>query len=115
MADDLRLVVEREHLLLQAHVRRDAARVLSLLHPEFTEYGASGCVWDRTSIADATDSATVDIAMSDVEAKRLGVDAVLLTYRSDAEGHHALRSSTWVRESGTWLLLFHQGTVIAGS
>ena len=115
MDDDLRHVVEREHLLLQADVRRDTRRVLSLLHPDFTEYGSSGRVWDRSSIAQATSTATENIGMSNVEARRLGPDAVLVTYRSDARDRRALRSSTWLRENGAWLLLFHQGTLVADS
>lgn len=111
--DDLRLVVEREHLLLQADVRRDTGRVLSLLHPDFREHGSSGRVWDRSSIAEATSSATESIGMSSIEARRLGPDAVLVTYRSEGSDRRALRSSVWVRENGAWVLLFHQGTLAA--
>lgn len=112
--DDLRLVVEREHLLLQADVRRDTRRVLSLLHPDFKEHGSSGQVWDRSSVAEAMSSATENIGMSNVEARRLGDDAVLVTYRSEGGDRRALRSSTWVRDKNeAWLLLFHQGTLVA--
>ena len=98
---------------MQADVRRDRQRVLSLLHPDFTEFGASGRVWSRDFICDVTDTATVDIKMSDCEARRLGSEAVLLTYQSHDGNRHALRSSTWVKTSGAWLLLFHQGTLVA--
>ena len=111
--DDLRRVVERESLLLQADVRRDRQHVLSLLHPDFTEFGASGRIWSRDSISEVTDTATVDIEMSDIEARQLGPEAVLLTYQSHDGDRHALRCSTWVKSSGTWLLLFHQGTLVA--
>lgn len=110
---DLRLVVERERTLLQAELRRKAGRVLSLLHPDFVEHGASGRVWDRRSIAAAVSGTSADVEMSDVAVRRTGPDAVLVTYRSDAGGRRALRSSTWVRDSGEWLLLFHQGTLTA--
>lgn len=112
MDDDLRLVVERERLLLQADVRRDTQRVLSLLHPAFTEYGASGRIWHRDSISEVTSASTVDVSMSDVEARRLGPAAALVTYRSRCGDRHALRSSTWVRERGAWLLLLPQGTLV---
>ena len=113
MDGELREVVERELLLLQGDVRRDAARVVSLLHPDFTEYGSSGRVWDRSSITRETAATAEDIAASDVQARRLGSDAVLVTYRTSAGDRHALRSSTWVRHGGQWLLLFHQGTATA--
>ena len=111
--DDLGRVVERESLLLQADVRRDRQHVLLLLHPDFTEFGASGRIWSRDSISEVTDTATVDIEMSDIEARQLGPEAVLLTYQSHDGDRHALRCSTWVKSSGTWLLLFHQGTLVA--
>lgn len=113
MDEDVRLVVERELMLLQPVVRRDRVRVLSLLHQDFHEHGASGRVWDRSSITDVIGGAVDRIEATGVEARRLGPDAVLVTYRSQAGDRHALRSSTWVRESGTWLLLFHQGTLVA--
>jgi ribonuclease HI len=47
-------------------------------------------------------------------ARRIGPDAILLTYRSTRAGRDALRSSTWIRDdAGTWLLLFHQGTPVS--
>ena len=84
----------------------------SYLHTDFVEYGASGGVWDRTSIASATSGSTDEIRASNMRIRRLGPDAILLTYESEVAGRRALRSSTWVREpSSGWLLLFHQGTV----
>jgi len=32
-------------MLLQPQVRNDPERLLSLLHPDFSEYGSSGRVW----------------------------------------------------------------------
>jgi len=108
---DAREVIERELALLDPHVRADAARVRAHLHPDFVEYGASGRVWDRASIASAINGSTEPIAASDMQVRRLGPGAVLLTYRSEVSGRSALCSSTWVRESDAgWLLLFHQGT-----
>jgi ribonuclease HI len=107
---DLEQVVARELALLDPDVRRDPERVRAFLHPEFVEFGASGRVWDRTSIAGVTSGVEERITASDVISRRLGPDAVLLTYRSQSPGREALRSSTWIREAGDWLLLFHQGT-----
>lgn len=104
-------VVELELLLLQPEVRNDARRLLSFLHPDFFEYGASGRVWQRHAVAEATSETHEAIEATRVGARRVGQDAVLVTYRSEASGRRALRSSTWVREDGRWLLLFHQGTL----
>lgn len=108
---DARDVIERELALLDPVVRADPSRVRAQLHDDFVEYGASGQVWDRASITSATSGSTEPITASDIQVRRLGPDALLLRYRSEASGRSALRSSTWVREPDTgWVLLFHQGT-----
>jgi len=112
MDPDGALVVERELLLLRAAVRRDPERVLELLHPDFAEYGSSGRVWDRSTVAAVTADTPRDIEATGLQARRLGPDAVLVTYTSHDGERRALRSSTWVREGGQWLLLFHQGTLL---
>ena len=111
--EDVEAVVMRELSLLTLDVRSDPTRLLALLHRDFMEYGASGRVWDRTSILSITIGDVEQIGATEVRAHRLGPDAVLVTYVSDSGGRVALRSSTWLREAGTWLLRFHQGTLIA--
>jgi ribonuclease HI len=111
---DERQVIERELALLDPAVRADATRMRTLLHPDFVEFGSSGRVWNRTSTGALTSGTDQPIAASDLRATRLGPDAVLLTYRSDASGRRALRSSVWVRDPvAGWLLRFHQGTLTA--
>jgi hypothetical protein len=105
-------VVERELALLDPAVRRDPARVSAFLHPEFTEFGASGRVWDRGSIGEVSSGIDEQIIATDMTGRWLGPDAVLLTYRSHTCGRQALRSSIWRRHEGEWLLLFHQGTPV---
>jgi hypothetical protein len=108
---DLREVVDRELALLQPSVRRDAERVLALLHPDFLEHGASGRVWDRESVAALTSGTDAPLQMTDLRTRYLGADAVLVTYRSREPEREALRSSVWLRDADAgWLLLFHQGT-----
>jgi hypothetical protein len=109
---DIATVVQCELALLLPEVRRDPERMRALLHPDFVEYGSSGRIWDRESIGSVTTDPEQSTA-ADLVARRIGPDAVLLTYRSTRAGHEALRSSTWIREKAdTWLLLFHQGTPI---
>src|SRR4051812_44889374 len=102
----------RELALLEPEVRRDPERVRAFLHPDFVEFGASGRVWDRESIGTVTSGVDERITASGLVPCRLAHDVVLLTYRSHATGRQALRSSTWVRVDGDWLLLFHQGTPV---
>jgi hypothetical protein len=111
---DVATVVQCELALLLPEIRRDPERMRALLHPDFVEYGSSGRVWDRESIG-AVSADPEPISAADFLARRVGPDAVLLTYTSTRAGRDALRSSMWIRDSGdTWLLLFHQGTPVPG-
>jgi len=110
MADpDFATAIDLERRLLAPAVRRDRAALTTLLHEDFCEFGASGRVYDREQIIAALLAADDSSAeASHFEATRLGPDAVLLTYRTDAP---SLRSSVWLRgEDGAWRLLHHQGT-----
>ena len=110
MDPDLAEVVQRELLLHDAEVRHDPARLLALLHSDFREYGASGRIWDSSDVAVATTGSRELIIATDLHARRLADDVVLLTYRSRVGAQEALRSSIWLLTDGAWLLLFHQGT-----
>jgi ribonuclease HI len=113
-------VVRLERHLLDPAVRRDAAAVLALLHPDFAEVGASGRRWDGASVAHAVAEAADDppadsgdepgVEVRDVEAFRLSDDVVLVTYRAHGPDRVSWRSSVWVRTHGSWLLRYHQGT-----
>jgi hypothetical protein len=109
---DLDLVIERELALLDPAVRSDPARMRAFLHPEYLEFGASGRVWNRTTIAAVTSGIDEPITATEMTGRWLGPDAVLLTYRSHTSARQAVRSSIWRREKGEWLLLFHQGTPV---
>jgi ribonuclease HI len=109
---DEQQVIQREQALLDPAVRADPDRVRALLHPDFVEFGASGGIWDRASIAAVTSGTVERIVATEFRTARLGPDAILLTFRSDDQGRAALRSSVWVRDPDAgWLLRFHQGTL----
>lgn len=104
-------VVEFELRLLDPAVRADRAEVERLLHPEFREFGSSGQVWDRWSIVAAlAEDPGPPARASEVEARVLAPDVVLVTYVAEAAGRRSLRSSLWVRGEDGWRVLFHQGT-----
>jgi ribonuclease HI len=107
--EELDAVAALELRLLDPAVRRDSAAVDALLHPDFREVGGSGAVWTREAIIAvlATEPAGPAVRATDVAARRVAADVVLVTYRAAG----SLRSSLWVRggERG-WQILFHQGT-----
>ncbi len=108
---DVDEVVAKELALLRPDIRADATEVAGLLHDDFREFGASGRVWDRQSVAKALAAEPGDGGEAhDLDAVRLADNVVLLTYATGPPARTALRSSLWVRDGGTWRILFHQGT-----
>jgi len=111
--EDRAEVVRRELLLLELEVRADPRRVRGLLHPDFTEFGASGRIWGTDEMVEAlaADSAPAQHQAVDLVPVSLCAGAVLLTYRIDDPQRPSLRSSVWLRNADSqWLLRFHQGT-----
>jgi hypothetical protein len=108
---ELREVIRREVMLHRPDVRADGELVLSLLHRDFREFGSSGRMWDAAAEAEAlaANPWIANIEVCDLNAVRLGPDAVLLTYMARTE-RSSLRSSVWVRDQEEWRLFFHQGT-----
>ncbi|MEU6992657.1 nuclear transport factor 2 family protein [Streptomyces sp. NPDC046465] len=107
--------VEGELRLLDPEVRASPELLGALLHPEFTEFGASGTRWDRASIVEVL---TADPApgsrpttTSGMRGVQLADDLVHLTFDTDDNGRRAHRSSLWRRTEDGWLLWFHQGTL----
>jgi hypothetical protein len=114
---ELATVVELERALLEPATRADPARVQALLHEDFREVGAAGEVWDRRSVVAALRSDPGrGSTVAEVDARRLGPDAVLVTYLAASLTPMgrvlSRRSSLWTREpTGGWRVLFHQGTL----
>ncbi|WDO05127.1 DUF4440 domain-containing protein [Streptomyces murinus] len=120
MADDewkqaVQAAVDGEMLLLDPEVRAVPARVLELLDPEFTEFGASGRRWDRDSILTVTSGGSVSaespVEVSDMSGVLLAPGVVHLTYFADHQGRRAWRSSLWRLTETGWRMYFHQGTL----
>ncbi|EPH46664.1 DUF4440 domain-containing protein [Streptomyces aurantiacus] len=106
--------IESELRLLDPEVRSSPEAFGTFLHPEFTEFGASGARWDRESIVkvltarpDPGGRATTTSGMRGVQ---LAEDVVHLTFDTDTNGRLVHRSSLWRRTPEGWLLWFHQGT-----
>ena len=102
-------------MLLEPEVRADPRRVRGRLHPDFTEFGASGRSWgtDEMVAALSADSAPAQHRAVDLVPVSLSTGVVVLTYRIDDPQRPSLRSSVWLRNAdGHWLLRFHQGTSV---
>ncbi|MEU7647981.1 nuclear transport factor 2 family protein [Streptomyces huasconensis] len=106
--------IEGELRLLDPEVRASPDLFGALLHPEFTEIGASGTRWDRNSIVRvltaAPEPASRPTTTSRMRGVQLADDLVHLTFDTDDNGRRAHRSSLWRRTDDGWRLWFHQGT-----
>jgi hypothetical protein len=108
--------------LMDPAFRRDRARVAALMTEDFREFGASGRYWQRQTILDMMVLEVGYIAprLEDFAIRRIGTEAVLVTYRAVREAtvtaarRETLRSSLWVLSESGWKMAFHQGTM-AGS
>lgn len=102
-------VTARELLLLQDEIREDAPSAAALIHPDYTEIGASGRIYDRDEIL-AHLAPIPGLDVHDMVAEEIAPAVVLVRYSTTIEGSTAHRSSIWVHENDRWLLRHHQGT-----
>ncbi|MGC4951075.1 DUF4440 domain-containing protein [Streptomyces sp. DT224] len=109
----VRAAMAGELRLLEPAVRASPEAVTELLDPEFTEFGASGRRYDRTSILAVTSAVENDDPGPEVfelSGSLLAPDLVHLTYVAERNGLLFRRSSLWRRTDERWRLYFHQGT-----
>lgn len=105
-----------EECLLNSSVRKDGARVASMLSEEFREFGASGRVYRKGEIVAALQAeAATPIVMEEFQVVPLTVKVALVTYRAKKGATESLRSSIWALDGESWRMLFHQGTRISAS
>ena len=123
-ATDLEAVIAHEQALLSDRLRADPPSAAALLHPEFTETGASGRDLSREEVLEelaplrGADGDRIETA--ELVAAEIAPGVVLLRYETDGEAGGVpgeargtvRRSSLWLREGDRWLLRHHQGTVV---
>lgn len=103
-------VVALERDLLTDDVRSDPAAVAAMLHPDWAEIGRSGRLWTREEMLSTVAPLTEPVTLDTVTVSRVDETTILLLWRAVTDQRSTLRSSLWVRESGTWRQRFHQGT-----
>jgi len=117
-ADPVAQVVAAEQALLSDDVRADRASVAALLHPQWSEIGASGRLWTREEFLAEVGPLGSSVTFEVVQADEVDADTVLLVWRSsggaDPSSDSVLRSSWWVRVQGRWVQRFHHASRVAG-
>jgi hypothetical protein len=114
--DGVQHAVDGELALLQPDVRRSAAQLGALLHPDFEEIGSSGRRWSRAEIVQAMAGdlslAGDEVSVTDLVGHRLSADVVHVRCTTTVAGRTSLRSSVWRCTEQGWQLWFHQGTPV---
>ncbi|KWR73132.1 hypothetical protein RN04_04605 [Arthrobacter sp. W1] len=109
-------IISLEKELLETSQRHSRRQLERYLHPQFSEVGASGRVYDRESIiAQLAQEPERDSGSREVGspvAIQVADQAVLLRWRL-LSGSASERSSLWIHEQDRWQLFFHQGTPAA--
>lgn len=113
--DDLALVLRLEAELQTKACRRDSARLLELLAPDFLEVGASGRVWNLPGVLEllnAEDPDDEEIAVTGLGGRIIAEGVILVSWDSTHKNRRARRTSQWRRDDDGWRLLHHQGTIL---
>ena len=108
-ATDFEQITAREQALLGDRLRADPPSAAELLHPSFSEVGASGRRYDREETL-AHLGPLAGVAAEEFVADEIAPGVVLLRYVTTGPAGSAERTSVWVKEGGRWLLRHHQGT-----
>jgi len=117
LSDELKALEEK---LLCSNFRKDKKNVSNLLAEEFTEFGASGTVYNKSStlISLESEETRPSPVIKDFDLSRLNDNYALVTYRlyssedPNSLTQVSLRSSIWRQKGSSWKMLFHQGTSI---
>jgi hypothetical protein len=101
--------------LLDPTVRADPRAVARYIDDGFVEVGGRGtkCTRDEAIALLAESPESDAVVASDFEFRRIGSDAVLLTFRLEVSSRVSYRASIWVRRESGWKVLYHQGTRIS--
>lgn len=109
--EDFEIVGKLESEISSKEARANTDRLAQLLHDDFEEFGKSGEIYTKAALL--VELPTWDyqpIAINDMRFTRLAKNALIVKYLSKVNGVEANRSSVWVKESGAWKMIFHQGT-----
>lgn len=89
-----------------------------MIAADFFEIGASGQRYSRAHVLDVLEHRVPDPAehtwkTSGFHCRELGSDTYLLTYTLEQGERVSRRSTIWRRDGDDWVIVFHQGTLVA--
>jgi RNA polymerase sigma factor (sigma-70 family) len=124
--DDLKkTLVKLDRRLWEASAKGDWKTQQQLLADDHISFSGDGRTDKKAAVASAKLLRCADWVISDVEVRRLGEDAGIITYvysckvvRSDGSLDHVRRdrrySCVWAQRNSDWVMIFSQDTVLPG-
>ena len=114
----LQALREREPIFHRPEFGRTRADFERMTDSDFFEIGASGQRYSRTHVLDVLEHRAPDPAehtwkTSDFHCRELDPDTYLLTYTLEQGERVSRRSTIWRRDGEDWVIVFHQGTLVA--
>jgi hypothetical protein len=90
----------------------------AMVAPEFREIGASGRRYSKAFVLDTLESrhskpVVESYEVTDFVCQQLSSNLYLATYQLNQSGRLSQRSTIWRYSDSVWLIVFHQGTLIA--
>jgi hypothetical protein len=119
LADVLAQLVAREPLFHRTELGTDRATFEAMTAEDFWEVGASGAVYDREVVWAALEQRYAagqpdEWEIDDVSVRRLGEHVYLVTYLLRQGSRTSRRATIWEDAGGSWRIVYHQGTIVAG-
>jgi hypothetical protein len=117
-----KLLIQLETDIIIAQKNGDFSFVENLLCDEFQEVDSRGRISNKTETIQAISKARLyDYTVEEFAVRAVNDTCAIVTYVATTKRvlngqeriSHSRRSSTWVKRDGSWLMIFHQGTLIS--
>ncbi len=117
LAQVLEALIAREPIFHRPEFGTGRADFDRMMAAEFREIGASGKVYEREFVLDLLEERHRTVQQEDLQPtgfqiQQLSADTYLLHYTLLHGTRKTRRTTVWKRENSTWVIVFHQGTII---
>jgi hypothetical protein len=109
----------REPLFHRPEFGTTRAAFEAITAEDFWEVGASGRIYSRDQVLAVLEQRYADpnwrdgpFQTSDFHCRRLAEGAFLLTYLFQHGERRSRRLTVWQRSNGSWIAVYHQGTLV---
>jgi len=120
LASVLRELAAREPIFHRPELGTTRRDFEAMTEPDFWEVGASGRCYGRDAVLDLLERRWAEPHDDPWEARdfvcrEIAPDNYLLTYTLQQNDRVTRRATLWRRRGGAWKIVYHQGTLVAGS